>query len=81
MGLPGGGPWELGPGQVTDDSELAMCLMWGLVEGNEESKEDENIMPTASIAKYYSKWMNSPPFDIGTTTINGIGKLKHDAKP
>ena len=23
--MPGGGPWKLAPGQVTDDSELAMC--------------------------------------------------------
>lgn len=28
MKMPGGGPWELiAPGQVTDDSELAMCLL------------------------------------------------------
>ena len=31
MKMPGGGCWSVGPGQVTDDSELAMCLMWGLI--------------------------------------------------
>ena len=25
LSMPGGGPWKLAPGQVTDDSELAMC--------------------------------------------------------
>jgi len=36
MTMPGGGMSELklGPGQVTEDSELAMCLMWSLVEPN-----------------------------------------------
>ena len=28
----GGGPFKLYAGQVTDDSELAMCLMYGLID-------------------------------------------------
>jgi ADP-ribosylglycohydrolase len=33
MKMPGGGVHgKLGAGQVTDDSELAMCLMWGLIK-------------------------------------------------
>ena len=32
MAMPGGGHWKkIGPGQITDDGELAMCLMWGLI--------------------------------------------------
>ena len=31
MSMPGGGPHCVGIGQVTDDSELAMCLMWGII--------------------------------------------------
>ena len=27
MRMPGGGVFNVGPGQVTDDSELAMCLL------------------------------------------------------
>jgi len=34
MKMPGGGPWNLSAGQITDDSELAMCLMWALTEIN-----------------------------------------------
>ena len=40
MRMPGGGPFGLSSGQITDDSELAMCLMWGLIEGNKEIKEE-----------------------------------------
>ena len=36
MKMNGGGPWRLNAGQVTDDSELAMCLMWGILNSNED---------------------------------------------
>lgn len=32
MKMPGGGPWRLYAGQITDDSELAMCMMEGMIE-------------------------------------------------
>ena len=32
MKMNGGGPFKLAAGQVTDDSELSMCLMHGLVD-------------------------------------------------
>lgn len=32
MKMNGGGPFLLAAGQVTDDSELAMCLMHGLID-------------------------------------------------
>ena len=32
MKMPGGGPWNLFSGQITDDSELAMCMMNGIIE-------------------------------------------------
>lgn len=34
MKMPGGGPHFVGPGQVTDDSELATCMMWGIIKGD-----------------------------------------------
>lgn len=33
MKMPGGGPHKVGSGQITDDSELAMCSMWALIKG------------------------------------------------
>lgn len=35
MKMNGGGPFNLAPGQVTDDSELAMCLMDGLLDNTD----------------------------------------------
>jgi len=59
--LPGGGPFGLGPGQVTDDSELALCLAEGLVRG-------KGVLDLDRIGEMYHKWYLSPPFDIGITT-------------
>jgi ADP-ribosylglycohydrolase len=58
MKMPGGGPFQVAPGQVTDDSELALMLGYALAEG--EGKLDVDL-----IAKYYAYWFNSFPFDIG----------------
>ena len=30
LSFPGGGVWKVGPGQITDDSEMAMCLLHGI---------------------------------------------------
>ena len=49
MSMPGGGPHMLAPGQVTDDSELAMCLMHGLVEG-------EGKLAMSKVVRYYGLW-------------------------
>jgi ADP-ribosyl-[dinitrogen reductase] hydrolase len=58
MKMPGGGPFQVAQGQVTDDSELALMLGYALSEG--EGKLNVDI-----IAKYYAYWFNSFPFDIG----------------
>lgn len=38
--MPGGGPFRLNPGQITDDSELAMCIMRGLVDNKKPNTID-----------------------------------------
>lgn len=52
MQMPGGGPWRCGPGQITDDSELAMSLMLALIRGNENVRPDdkEYVLPCKHIA-------------------------------
>ena len=35
--MPGGGPHKVGPGQITDDSEMAISLIWGLTRLNKVS--------------------------------------------
>ncbi|MCY3415018.1 MAG: ADP-ribosylglycohydrolase family protein [Candidatus Heimdallarchaeota archaeon] len=67
MKMPGGGILRIGPGQITDDSELAMCLLHGL--RNEFPKYG---FPAERIAEYYHSWYLSPPFDMGNTTRNAV---------
>ena len=76
--MPGGGPFNLGRGQMTDDSELAMCLMWGLIEAVKAKKNEDKhaVFSNQSIAHYYGEWMRSDPFDIGTTTSGGLSPLE-----
>ena len=50
MEMNGGGPFGVGPGQVTEGSELAMCLMHGLIDSNVQSKEDNRVMDCDIIA-------------------------------
>ena len=49
MNMEGGGTHRLAPGQITEDSEMAMCLMRGLIDG-------DGKLNTAHIVKYYGKW-------------------------
>ena len=43
MQMPGGGPFNCGPGQITDDSELAMCLMWALIDSTDRMPDQNKI--------------------------------------
>ena len=63
--MPGGGVWQVAPGQVTDDCELSICLARALAQSQAFDLE--------IIANSYAAWIESKPFDIGTTTINGLG--------
>lgn len=55
--MPGGGFHKLGPGQVTDDTELALCLARGLL----------GELGIEGVARTYSAWFRSAPFDVGRT--------------
>jgi len=76
MTLGGGGPFKLGPGQITDDSEMAMAILHGLVPNSETIRGPPEPVKLASelpldisgIQMYFNRWINSPPFDIGMTT-------------
>lgn len=58
--LLGGGPFMLEPGQITDDSELALTLIHSL-------KVNSGLYNQSLAAKYYIEWFKSEPFDIGNT--------------
>ena len=75
MRMEGGGCWGLAPGQITDDSELAMCLMRGLISG-------KGKLDASHICKNYGLWYADGPFDIGMTTKSALKYIKlEDPKP
>jgi ADP-ribosylglycohydrolase len=65
MTMPGGGMLGVASGQITDDSELALCLAQALA-----TSQDFNI---EQIAQNYAKWVKSRPFDMGMTTRKSLG--------
>lgn len=67
MTMPGGGPHKVAPGQITDDGELTLSLMNGLIKGDKQLNLKE-------VVKQYGKWIQSKPFDIGGTIRNSFFK-------
>lgn len=70
--MPGGGPFNLSPGQVTDDSELALSLARGIVDSLDWNCPG-NLHEM--IAKQYGAWLASRPFDKGRTTYMALCTL------
>ena len=64
--MPGGGIHSIRPGQVTDDSEMALCLMRGIVKSQNDldCRKNEKILNADIIAREYSRWIDSDPIDI-----------------
>lgn len=67
LSMPGGGVWNVAPGQVTDDCELGLSLARALA--------DSRSLDLDKIADSYTAWIRSKPFDIGTTTIQSLGSV------
>lgn len=65
MNMCGGGIRNLAPGQITDDTELALCLARALCSSPTFDRE--------KIARSYAKWVESKPFDMGLTTSRSLG--------
>jgi ADP-ribosyl-[dinitrogen reductase] hydrolase len=65
MKMSGGGIRNLNPGQITDDTELAICLARALCSSPTFDRE--------KIARSYAKWVESKPFDMGLTTSRSLG--------
>ena len=62
--------WPTAPGQITDDSEMAVALINSIIEG-------AGYFDTIA-RKHYVQWYNSGPFDMGNTTARALGA---SAKP
>ncbi|HSF18797.1 MAG TPA: ADP-ribosylglycohydrolase family protein [Vicinamibacteria bacterium] len=68
MTMPGGGALRLAPGQVTDDTELALCLADALA--------NSDAFDIETVARAYARWIDSSPFDIGRTTWQSLGSFR-----
>lgn len=67
----GGGPFGLRPGQVTDDTELALALARSLAAAGCYDLE--------AVAEAYQSWYCSGPFDVGGTTRCAFGGRRANA--
>ena len=79
LAMPGGGPHRVGPGQITDDSEMAMCMAYGITKSERQPGIVQIDMN--NIAEFYKEWINSLPFDIGFTTRDALGPLSDVKDP
>ena len=59
------------PGQVTDDSEMAMSQAYAIMDNPNIYELNENL-----IYYYYLIWYNSHPLDIGITTRQSLNIIK-----
>jgi ADP-ribosylglycohydrolase len=71
MTMPGGGMLRVAPGQITDDTELALAMTSALVPVPPSSG-----FPTDAVATAYIDWYKSRPFDIGGTCAKAFGCYK-----
>lgn len=67
MTMPGGGSLNVETGQVTDDGELTIALLQGLVDSKSGSRE-----PIFYILKRYIQWYKSMPIDCGMTISRSL---------
>lgn len=76
----GGGPFELQPGQWTDDTSMALCLATSLVER-------DGFDPKDQMERYVHWWQQGylsskgRCFDIGTTVRTALTKFIEDGEP
>lgn len=59
-------------GQFTDDSEMEICLLQGLIDS-----KNVKYFPIEEIAAKYIEWYSSEPFDIGNTTRSALLDAKN----
>lgn len=71
----GGGPFQLDPGQWTDDTSMALCLGYALLDGHDINNVHESLKWSEAQLTNYVDWYkngycssNGHCFDIGGTT-------------
>jgi len=69
LNIVGGGPFHVAKGQVTDDSEMTLALLYSILKKKKYDKED--------VAKAYIRWLKSEPKDNGITTAKALRNAKN----
>ena len=64
----GGGWLDLDPGQVTDDTEMTLCVARAITE-----KGDWDLV---GIADRFARWLEGNPVDVGATCRRGIEEYR-----
>jgi ADP-ribosyl-[dinitrogen reductase] hydrolase len=72
--IEGGGWLRLRPGQVTDDTTMALAL------GEAILAEGGRVAPLA-VARAFDAWMRAKPVDIGNTVRRGILHFRRSGEP
>jgi len=67
MEMCGGGHWDIGPGQVTDDTEVMICLADGLAKSGAAAGYNAN-----DVCFRYSQWYTTKPFDVAPAQKNAF---------
>ena len=65
------GPWP--PGEVTDDSEMGLCLSYAIMD-----MPDIKTLDDKYIFFYYGTWIETKPIAAGTATKNALGLFKYE---
>jgi ADP-ribosyl-[dinitrogen reductase] hydrolase len=60
----GGGWLRLKPGQVTDDTEMTLCVARGIITSG--------CWDLQAVAEEFAEWLKSKPIDVGDTCRRGI---------
>jgi len=45
-----------------------MCIMYGIIQSNEDNQPDKIILDSKKVCNYYRDWILSEPYDIGVAT-------------
>lgn len=67
----GGGLLDLKPGEVTDDTQMMMCVMEALMKYT-----DDIVMFQKECMEQFVEWLDAEPKDVGNTCRNGIEHYK-----
>ena len=65
----GGGTYNLGPGQGSDQSQLLFTSTYGLIEG-------KGVYNQNKMSKKYLEWIESKPFNFSTIIALALRDLR-----